>query len=84
MRCHFDILERVLVDEDGVEVRDLDGAVAEARHAIAESRLDAERNAGRDPSSQAEFWSDDLFLLVRADPDRVVCVIPLDDRPARR
>ena len=81
MRCHFDILQRVLVDEDGVEVGDLEGAVAEARHAIAEFRLDAERNAGRDPASQAEFRSD-LFLLVRVGPDGGICVIPLDDQPA--
>jgi hypothetical protein len=78
MRCHFDILKRVLVDQDGVEVGDLDGAVTEARHAIAELRLDAERNAGRGAASQAEFRSD-LFLLVRVDPERVICMIPLDD-----
>ena len=74
----FDILERVLVDQDGVEVGDLDGAVTEARHAIAELRLEAERNAGRGAASQAEFRSD---LLLRVDPERVICMIPLDDRP---
>lgn len=78
MRCHFDILERILVDQNGVEVCDLDDAVAQARRAIAELRRDAEQNAGRDAASQVPF-SADLFLLVRAESDRFICVIPLDD-----
>ena len=78
MRCHFDVVRRVLVDQDGVEVGDAGDAVAEARRAIAELRLDAKRLAGEDPELQAEFGPD-LFLLVRADCDGIICVIPLDE-----
>ena len=75
-RCHFDIFKRVLVDCDGVDVGDLDSAVAEARNAIDELRVDAAQDAGRGAMSRAELRSE-LYLLVRVDGEGVVCMIPL-------
>ena len=79
MRCHFDVVRRVLVDQDGVEVADAGGAVVEARRAIAELRLDAAaRCEGEEASLEVEFGRD-LYLLVRTDAAGIICVIPVSD-----
>ncbi len=78
MRCYFDILKCLTVDHDGVEVEDVDSAVADVRRAIAELRVDARQNADENPELQADFQSD-LFLLMRASDIGYVCIIPLND-----
>ncbi len=73
MRCYFDIVERrdVHLDLEGVEVSDLDDAIAQAKCAIAELQ---ERE-----DLQARFGAG-AFVRVRVRTESLLCLIPLDER----
>lgn len=70
MRCYFDVLTRVHVDTKGVEVADFSCAMDEAKRALAEMLLDDD--------SGIRFKTG-TYLLVRADSENLMGVLPLDE-----
>ena len=72
MHCYFDILERRTIHHDlaGIEVSDLDDAIAQARCAIAELR--------EKEDLRARFGAG-ASLLVRIRAEGLLCMIPLDE-----
>lgn len=70
MRCYFDVLTRVHVDTQGVEVTDFGCAMDEAKRALEEFLLD---------DGSAVRFEAGTFLLVRAESEGLMCVLPLDE-----
>jgi hypothetical protein len=74
LRCYFDIvkLREIHRDHEGVEVSDVDDAIAQARCAIAE--LDEAENK----ELRRALSGERAFLIMRDTAETLLCVIRLD------
>lgn len=72
IRCHFDILSetRTVLDRYGIEVSDLDAAIAEAQCAVAEMQQEIDLAPRLGPNAR---------LRVRISTECLLCRIPLDE-----
>lgn len=72
IRCHFDVLSdcQTVLDPDGIEVSDLDAAIAEAQRAVAEMQQEVNFGTHLGPGA---------YLRVRISMECLLCKIPLGE-----